>query len=116
MDGVNVEVAEGGTGCGCVECKDRLNSQGGPTGGASFSDPYAIATNGTILMPLINAGQIGPGRDDTASLNVEETYTLSLIRGARRTGQRCGADDDLAHRVSRSRARKHRASAQCGPA
>jgi len=41
-----------------------------------------------VAIPLINVGPIGPGRDDTANLNVEETYTLSLIRGARRTGQR----------------------------
>jgi hypothetical protein len=38
VDGINVEVAEGGTGCGCAECKERLKTQGGPTGGASFSD------------------------------------------------------------------------------
>ena len=41
-----------------------------------------------VAIPLINVGPIGPGRGDTANLNVEETYTLSLIRGARRTGQR----------------------------
>ncbi|MEO5894954.1 MAG: DUF4331 domain-containing protein, partial [Vicinamibacterales bacterium] len=44
-------------------------------------------------IPLINAGEIGPGRDDTAALNVEETYSLSLIRGARRTGQRSSITD-----------------------
>jgi hypothetical protein len=38
VDGVNVEVAEGGIGCGCAECKARLKAQGGTTGGASFSD------------------------------------------------------------------------------
>jgi hypothetical protein len=38
VDGVNVEVAEGGIGCGCVECLERLKVQGGTTGGASFSD------------------------------------------------------------------------------
>jgi hypothetical protein len=38
-------------------------------------------------VPLINIGPIGPGRDDTANLNVEETYTLSLIRGPRRSSQ-----------------------------
>jgi len=38
VDGINVEVAEGGAGCGCGECKERLKTQGGPTGGASFSD------------------------------------------------------------------------------
>ena len=41
-----------------------------------------------VPVPLINVGMIGPGRDDTANLNVEETYTLAVVRGARRTGQR----------------------------
>ena len=40
-----------------------------------------------IPVPLINIGGIGPGVNDTANLNVEESYTLRLIRGARRTGQ-----------------------------
>ena len=40
-----------------------------------------------VPVPLINIGPIGPGADDTANLNVEETYTVSLIRGQRRSGQ-----------------------------
>ena len=42
----------------------------------------------SVQIPLLNKGGIGPGRDDTANLNVEETYTLSMIRGNRRTGHR----------------------------
>jgi len=38
VDGVNLEVTEGGIACGCDECKQRLKAQGGTTGGASFSD------------------------------------------------------------------------------
>ena len=41
-----------------------------------------------VAVPLINVGPIGPGRDDTGNLNVLETYTLDLVRGDRRTGQR----------------------------
>jgi hypothetical protein len=44
-------------------------------------------------VPLINIGGIGPGRDDTANLNVLETYTLSIVRGGRRTGQRQAITD-----------------------
>ena len=40
-----------------------------------------------VPIPLINIGPIGPRRDDTANLNVEETFTLSLVRGPRRSGQ-----------------------------
>jgi hypothetical protein len=40
-----------------------------------------------VPVPLINVGGIGPGVADTANLNVEESYTLRVIRGARRTGQ-----------------------------
>jgi hypothetical protein len=38
VDGVNLETAEEGIRCACVDCKARLAAQGGPTGGASFSD------------------------------------------------------------------------------
>jgi hypothetical protein len=44
-------------------------------------------------VPLINIGGIGPGRDDTGNLNVLETYTLSVVRGGRRTGQRQAVTD-----------------------
>jgi len=38
VDGVNLEVAEGGIRCPCADCQARLQAQGGPTGGAAFSD------------------------------------------------------------------------------
>ena len=41
-----------------------------------------------VAVPLINIGPIGPGAGDTANLNTLETYTVSLIRGDRRTGMR----------------------------
>ena len=44
-------------------------------------------------VPLINIGGIGPGRDDTGNLNVLETYTLNVVRGGRRTGQRQAVTD-----------------------
>ena len=40
-----------------------------------------------VAVPLINVGGIGPGVNDTANLNVEESYTLRIVRGQRRTGQ-----------------------------
>src|SRR5918993_683868 len=46
-----------------------------------------------VPVPLINVGPIGPGRDDTANLNVEETFTLSLVRGARRSGDTSNVTD-----------------------
>ena len=39
-----------------------------------------------VAVPLINIGPIGPNPGDTANLNTLETYTVSLIRGDRRTG------------------------------
>lgn len=39
-----------------------------------------------VPVPIINVGQIGPGRNDTANLNVEESFTVSLVRGPRRSG------------------------------
>ncbi len=44
-------------------------------------------------VPLINIGGVGPGRDDTGNLNVLESYTLSVVRGGRRTGQRFAVTD-----------------------
>src|SRR5262249_16150901 len=38
--------------------------------------------------PHVNGGRIGPGRQDTDALNVVESYSLSIIRGDRRTGLR----------------------------
>lgn len=47
----------------------------------------AIPVGGVnVAVPIINVGQIGPGRDDTGNLNREESYTLSIIRGERRSG------------------------------
>jgi hypothetical protein len=40
-----------------------------------------------IEVPLVNIGAIGPQRTDTANLNVIESYSVSLIRGDRRTGE-----------------------------
>ncbi len=40
----------------------------------------------SVPIPFINIGSIGPGRDDTANLNVEETFRLSVVRGDRRSG------------------------------
>ena len=40
-----------------------------------------------VAVPLINIGGIGPAAADTANLNVEESYTLRIVRGDRRTGQ-----------------------------
>ncbi|MGQ0614616.1 MAG: DUF4331 domain-containing protein [Planctomycetaceae bacterium] len=37
-----------------------------------------------VSVPLLNLGPIAPG--NTAALNVEESYTLTLVRGDRRTG------------------------------
>jgi hypothetical protein len=39
-----------------------------------------------VEVPLINIGPIGPGAGDTGALNVLETYSVSVIRGPRRTG------------------------------
>jgi hypothetical protein len=41
-----------------------------------------------VAIPLINIGGIGPGKDDTANLNLLETYSLTVVRGDRRFGQR----------------------------
>jgi hypothetical protein len=40
----------------------------------------------TVPIPLINAGGIGPGVEDIAALNREETFSVNIIRGRRRTG------------------------------
>lgn len=46
-----------------------------------------VAAGGVnVAVPLINVGPIGPGRDDTANLNREETYSLTIVRGDRRRG------------------------------
>jgi hypothetical protein len=40
-----------------------------------------------VSVPLINIGGVGPGVNDTSNVNVLETYTLTLVRGNRRSGQ-----------------------------
>ena len=44
VDGVSLETAEEGIRCPCADCQARLVAQGGPTGGASFSDLSICAT------------------------------------------------------------------------
>jgi hypothetical protein len=47
----------------------------------------AVSAGGvSVPVPLINVGPIGPGAGDTDSLNREETYSVSIIRGDRRKG------------------------------
>jgi Domain of unknown function (DUF4331) len=41
-----------------------------------------------VAVPLINIGPIGPGAGNTANLNRIETYSLDIVRGDRRHGQR----------------------------
>jgi hypothetical protein len=59
----------------------------------SRKDLAVPAGDQLVPVPLINIGPIGPGRDDTANLNVQETYTLSLVRGTRRGGQQVSLTD-----------------------
>jgi len=42
----------------------------------------------SVAVPLINVGSIGPTADDTDNLNVTETYSVGIIRGDRRSGNR----------------------------
>ncbi len=42
----------------------------------------------SVPIPLQQAGAVGPGRDDTASLNVAETYQVEVVRGEPRSGPR----------------------------
>lgn len=44
-----------------------------------------------VAIPLINAGRVGPGVADTDALNVIESYTVDVVRGGRRPGQRRAA-------------------------
>ena len=41
-----------------------------------------------VAIPLINAGGIGPDPNDTAALNVLESYAVTLVRGHSQNGQR----------------------------
>ena len=40
-----------------------------------------------VPVPLINIGPLGPNVGDTVNLNSAETYTLTIVRGDRRSGQ-----------------------------
>ena len=56
----------------------------------NFTLPVGTTPSNTknVAIPLINKGPIGPDRNDTQNLNVIESYSLSVIRGDRRSGQR----------------------------
>ncbi|MCA1580211.1 MAG: DUF4331 domain-containing protein [Acidobacteria bacterium] len=41
-----------------------------------------------LPVPVLNLGPIGPRVSDHANLNVVESYTLSMIRGSRKTGEK----------------------------
>ncbi len=41
----------------------------------------------SVSVALLNLGTIGPNRDNTSALNIEESYSVKLIRGDRRTGK-----------------------------
>jgi hypothetical protein len=41
-----------------------------------------------VSVPLKNIGAIGPTANDTGAVNVRQTYTLDVIRGNRRSGQK----------------------------
>ncbi len=56
-----------------------------------------------MAVPLVNIGPIGPDRRRHDNLNVTETYTLNLIRGARRTGARTAVTDPGRRPTARSR-------------
>ena len=47
-----------------------------------------------IEVPLININQVGPTRGDTSALNVIESYSVSVIRGDRRTGDASAITND----------------------
>jgi hypothetical protein len=42
----------------------------------------------TVAIPLINGGRVGPDPGDNGALNVVERYSLTMIRGDRRSGRR----------------------------
>jgi Domain of unknown function (DUF4331) len=54
----------------------------------TYKDIAVPAGGRNVAVPLVNVGQIGPGAGDTDNLNVLETYSVSIIRGDRRTGHR----------------------------
>ena len=47
----------------------------------------SVSAGGILVpVPLINIGQVGPTSADVGALNREETYTVNIIRGDRRSG------------------------------
>ncbi len=42
----------------------------------------------SVAVPLKNIGGIGPGPMDTGALNVEETFSITMVEGDRRSGSR----------------------------
>ena len=52
----------------------------------TVKDLSVMAGGVMVPVPLINIGGIGPGAEDTAALNREETFTVNIIRGDRRNG------------------------------
>jgi hypothetical protein len=59
----------------------KLNSIALPVG----PTPTSTATK-MVAIPLVNAGTIGPSANDVGNANVTESYSLTLVRGDRRTG------------------------------
>jgi hypothetical protein len=52
----------------------------------TVKDLAVPAGNMSVPVPLINIGPIGPGALDTQALNREESYTVHIVRGNRRSG------------------------------
>lgn len=52
------------------------------------ADLKVTAGDRMVSVPLKNIGGIGPTANDTGAVNVRQTYTVDLIRGNRRTGNR----------------------------
>ena len=53
-----------------------------------FADLKVTAGGELVSAPLKNIGGIGPAAGDTGALNVRQTYTLDVVRGHRRSGDR----------------------------
>ena len=48
-----------------------------------------------VAIPLLQAGEIGPGAGDTDNLNVVETYTVTMVDGDRRNGSANALTDSV---------------------
>ena len=53
-----------------------------------IADLKVPAGDKQVSVPLKNIGGIGPGAGDTGAVNVRQTYTIDVIRGHRRSGNR----------------------------